>query len=134
MSGFGQYPPCPILQLSEGGLKHALRGFPEGAVAAALDLRQEFSPEKMETFLYGIFRFYLPSGTEVPEKRPQGEVLLREDLGLDSLSLAEAMFKIEELFGVRVENAEIAEVTTLTAAADLLLQKLDNHPGEVGHE
>ena len=53
---------------------------------------------------------------------------MKEDLGLDSLALAEAMFKIEELFEIRIENAELAEVTTLGEARDLLVSKLDQLP------
>ena len=59
---------------------------------------------------------------------------LREDLGLDSLSVAESMFKIEELFDVRVETTEIAEIITITDARRLLMGKLAAGPKEMADE
>jgi acyl carrier protein len=38
------------------------------------------------------------------------------------------MFKIEELFDVRIENSEIAEVTTLSDAGTLLFAKVTEEP------
>ena len=55
---------------------------------------------------------------------------LHEDLGLDSMSMSEAMFKIEELFDISIENAELAELTTIADARRLLLGKLAPTPTE----
>jgi acyl carrier protein len=128
MSTPGVLARCPLLRFSEDELEHSLRGFPEQARAASLALREKFSEENLEVFLYGIFLFYLPQGTKAPNEKPSGPVNLREDLGLDSLSLSEAMFKIEELFDVRIENTEIAEVTTLSDAGTLLFAKVTEEP------
>ncbi|MDF1853395.1 MAG: acyl carrier protein [Verrucomicrobiales bacterium] len=128
MSTPGVLARCPLLRFSEGELEHSLRGFPEQATTAAKALRKKFSEENLEDCLYGIFLFYLPQGTRAPNEKPSGSVNLREDLGLDSLSLAEAMFKIEELFDVRIENSEIAEVTTLSDAGTLLFAKVTEEP------
>ena len=35
------------------------------------------------------------------------------------------MFKVEELFNVRVENAELADIVTLSDACRLLMGKLE---------
>lgn len=124
MSDPGVDLPCPLLRYSVDELNYSLRGFPDCAVSGVLALREAFTPENLEVALFGIFLFYLPRGTEAPEWEPSKTVRLREDLGLDSLSLAEAMFKIEELFAIRIQNAEIADVTTLADASGLLFAKL----------
>lgn len=128
MSIPGVQAHCPLLQFSEDELEHCLRGFPKPAITGSHALRESFSNENLQACLYGIFLFYLPQGTKAPNEMPSGQVNLRDDLGLDSLSLAEAMFKIEELFDVRVENAEIADVSTLADAGNLLLTKLKERP------
>ena len=64
--------------------------------------------------------------TETPEFETSGITRLRDDLGLDSLSMAEAMFKIEELFEIRVENEELAEIVTIADARRLLVDKLES--------
>jgi acyl carrier protein len=116
--------PNPLERFSESELEHALRGFSEFTISSALALREESSPQNLIPFLIGVLAFYLPPGATLPEEMPNGDARLREDIGLDSLSLAEAMYKIEELFGIRLESAEIAEVFTVGEASGLLQEKL----------
>jgi len=115
----------PLGRLTEDEIEHRLRGFPEVAIRSALELRTSCSDENIESCLYGILIFYLPSGTKLPEDGASGDTRLREDLGLDSLSVAESMFKIEELFDRRVETEEIAEIETIADARRMLVKKLE---------
>ena len=87
-------------RLTEAEIEHLLRGFSDTAISSALALRMNSSAENLDACLFGILAFYLPSGSESPVSQPSGDTRLRDDLGLDSLSLAEAMFKIEELFDI----------------------------------
>ena len=121
-------PDPPLKRLEEDEIEHLLRGFPDPAREGARALRSDASSKHFDTCLLGILTFYLPAGTPPPTELPSPEARLKEDLGLDSLALAEAMFKIEELFEIRIENAELAEVTTLGEARDLLVSKLDQLP------
>ena len=121
-------PDPPLKRLDEAEIDHLLRGFPDLAREGAQGLRLETNPRHFDTCLLGILAFYLPAGTPAPTELPSPEARLKEDLGLDSLALAEAMFKIEELFEIRIENAELAEITTLGGARDLLVSKLDRLP------
>jgi len=115
----------PLGRLTEDEIKHRLRGFPELAIKAALSLRTGTSSADVESCLYGILIFYLPAGTTLPAEQPSGDTRLREDLGLDSLSVAESMFKIEELFDRRVETDEIAGIVTISDARRMLMEKLE---------
>ena len=115
----------PMGHLSEEEITHLLRGFPTPAVTGAIALRTGSDAADFENCLFGILAFYLPAGTKVPDAVPPGETKLREALGLDSLSLAEAMFKIEELFNITVETTEIVEIETLAAARLMLMEKLE---------
>ncbi len=50
---------------------------------------------------------------------------LRDDLpigklGLDSLALVEFLFRIEELFGIRIENDQVDDAMTLTQLVGLV--------------
>lgn len=115
----------PLQRLTTAEIEHSLRGFPASATSSAIALREDYRIEDLESCLFGILTFYLPAGSEAPPAQPSGNVLLREDLGLDSLALAEAMFKIEELFAMRVENTELSEIRTLADARRLLMAKLE---------
>ena len=94
------------------------------AVDGACALRKALETGDLERCLTGIFLFYLPPGTEVDQAQLSGDLSLRDGLGLDSLSLAEAMFKVEELFETRVENTELTGVETIGGACQLLMGKL----------
>lgn len=114
----------PLANLSAQEIKHLLRGFPDNAISCAIALRTTFSITVLEDCLHGILQFYLPEGAPTFKHNETGKIRIKEDLGLDSLSIAESMFKIEELFDIPVEYGEIAEVETIADAGRLLTQKM----------
>jgi acyl carrier protein len=114
----------PLLHQSESEINHLLRGFPESALASAQALRTTCSDDFLETCLFGLLSFYLPKGEEQSTVQNLPDALLREDLGLDSLALSEAMFKIEELFDIYIDNSELVDVLTIADARRLLTEKL----------
>ena len=114
----------PLARLPEEEVRHLLRGFPDASIEAAVRLRDGAELADYESCLFGILLFYRPPGTEPPEEDPSGEMRLQEDLGLDSMSMSEAMFKIEELFDIMIDNAELAEISTIADARRLLVSKL----------
>ena len=102
-----------LQHFNESEIRHELRGFPERAVAAVLALKETPSAERLQKAVPEILAFYLPRGTSVDLTTQPPGARLRGDLGVDSLTFAEAAFKMEELFRVRIENAELAEIKTL---------------------
>ena len=114
----------PLGNQSAEEIKYLLRGFPDSAISSALALRNTFNIHELESCLLGILKFYLPEGAQTSEGNEQGNIRIKEDLGLDSLSIAESMFKIEELFDIPIEYGEIAEVETIADAGRLLTQKM----------
>lgn len=52
------------------------------------------------------------------------EATFADDLGADSLDLVEAVLVLEEEFGVKIPEEEMADVTTVGQAVDLLAGKL----------
>lgn len=56
----------------------------------------------------------LRSLAELPDDATiTSEASLQEDLGLDSIGLAEAAFLVEDLFGRRLDNAHLLSITTV---------------------
>ena len=114
---------APLAHLSESDIDSQLRGYPVATVTAANGLRSASTTNEIEAFLLALLSFFLPAGTSSTPAEQRSDLLLRDELGLDSLALAEAMFKIEDLFGIRVENEELAELRTLADARTLLTGK-----------
>ena len=120
--------PGPLAHLEESEIRHLLRGFPRSAISGALALRTGTRIADFEACLFGILVFYRPQGTDAPEGAPSGKARLHEDLGLDSLSMSEAMFKIEDLFDISVDNGELSAIKTITDARRLLSRKFNSRP------
>ncbi len=114
----------PLARHAREEIEHQLRGFSDATTAGALGLREGSQVADFEACLYGILFFFRPAGSETPDDLPSGQTRLREDLGLDSLSMMEAMFKIEELFDINIDNAELVATKTIADARHLLEEKL----------
>jgi acyl carrier protein len=56
---------------------------------------------------------------------------LFEDLGYDSLSVAELVFFLEDLFSVTVTNHEVSELRTVGDVRDFIVRKLASSPARV---
>jgi len=124
MEKMAEHISGPLKRLSADDVEHILRGFSDEAIASAKHLREKSENADIDACLFGVLTFYLPAGKDPGNGPPRGDIRVRDDLGLDSLALAEAMFKIEELFEIRLENAELAEIETLADARRLLIEKL----------
>ena len=83
-----------LQHFTESEVRHELRGFPERAVAAVIGLKQESSAEALKNAVPEILAFYLPSGVSTDLTTQPPSARLREDLGVDSLTFAEAAFKM----------------------------------------
>lgn len=114
----------PLKHHSVEEIKFLLRGFPDSAISSALSLRIALDKSEIESCLHGILKFYLPTGAQPREITETGKIRIRDDLGLDSLSIAESMYKIEEIFNVDVETQEFTEIVTIADASALLTDKL----------
>lgn len=55
----------------------------------------------------------------------RAEMKLMEDLGYDSLAVAETVFFFEDLFKVRIQNTELFAVRTVGELQKFVIQKLD---------
>ncbi len=109
---------------TEESLRQELRGFPASTVDAVLSLREEFTPDRLRGAMLGVLEFYLPKSGTRSLTRISDETRLGEDLGVDSLTLAEAAFKLDELLTVPIETHETAQVKTVGALHTLLCEKL----------
>ena len=105
-------------------IRQELKGFPPEAVSTVLDLRDNPSAETLDAAIRHIVGFYLPKGRAASLLGLAPETRLREDLGVDSLTMAEAAFKLDDLFGVALDNRETEGVRTLADLNALLARKL----------
>lgn len=102
----------------------SVRGFPESTVATIREFWDGPSLGGLERTVRAVLAFYLPSGARRSLEAVPGSARLREELGIDSLSLAEAVFKWDDIFGTTIETREAAGVDTLDDLVGFLAGKM----------
>src|SRR5262245_62983946 len=66
---------------------------------------------------------------DVSKIRPEDK--LREDLGLDSLSTLELLFKLEEAFDMEIPNEDLPRLSTVQSVGDYIEERLAAGDGHV---
>ena len=69
-----------------------------------------------------VVRDYMP---RPDESALTDELRLIEDLGYDSLAVAETVFFLEDLFAVRIENKELVQVRTVGQLRSFVTRKVE---------
>lgn len=120
----GRFPPQGFSSKSDSELRASLKGFSAECLESAFCFRKEGSFENLSRMLPGMIAFHLPRKAPPPPSPLEDHIRLSEDLGLDSLALAEMAFKMDELFGVPIETREVAGIATVGDLKAFLRRKL----------
>ncbi len=116
-------PMLPLSHRQPEEIRAMLAGFPSTTVDAVLRLRDHPDADALECAVLKVTEFYLPKAAAKSLTGQPETARLREDLGIDSLTLAEAAFKIDELLGVPIESHALAGLGTLGDLRTFLRQK-----------
>lgn len=94
-------------------LKETLKRCSPETIAAALAYRQSGDASLVPSIVLGIIERFLEP--EVVDKLKEGDdsVKFMEDLGMDSLTMFEAIMMVEESLGVSIKNEELWELRTV---------------------
>ena len=106
-------------------IRSDLWGFRKSCIDAAVRFHSTGEPEALIAVLPGMIEFHLPSGAVKPPDDLKDDARLRQDLGLDSLSLTEMAFKMDEVLGLSIEVREVAGIETVGDLKAFVLGKLD---------
>jgi acyl carrier protein len=107
-----------------------LARYPAEARDAYERFRTGGDPEALRVVVLAAVRDFMPKrnlgATNIEIK---DEMRLMEDLGYDSLAVAETVFFFEDLFKVRIENTELMSVRTIGELRGFVTRKLtENKP------
>jgi len=79
----------------------------------------------LHVVVLAVVRDYMPQPAETPLT---DEMRLIEDLGYDSLAVAETVFFLEDLLQVRIENKELLQVRTVGELRGFVTRKVEQKP------
>jgi acyl carrier protein len=113
-----------FFQKSETDIRTQMAGFPKRAIDLAIRMRATGDLSMLEPLVSEASTIYRPKNTIGRAHTLSLDTRLREDLGLDSLSLTEMAFMFDELFGVPIETREVAGILTLGQLTTFLREKL----------
>jgi acyl carrier protein len=101
----------------------ALTRFPAGVRDAFAHFLAVGDVDALNTVLFAVVRDFLPKKIPVAAGPLPENARLIEDLGFDSLAIAEIVFFMEDLFQIKISNAEIQLVGTVGQLRAFVLHK-----------
>lgn len=82
----------------------------------------------LHVLVYGTLRDFIPSKKADGAPPLRDDLRLVEDLGFDSLAIAEMVFFFEDLFQLTINNAELQTVVTVGDVQTFVVRKLAEKP------
>ncbi|MFQ3670241.1 MAG: phosphopantetheine-binding protein [Verrucomicrobiia bacterium] len=119
------------MPLSESELQtihQALKRCSPETVEAALAFRNDGDTSKIPTIVYGILERFMPAESAGKLKNASDDTRLIDDLGVDSLTMLEVVLAIEEVLGIRIENEELREISTLGQVKAFIAKRIAEGP------
>ena len=94
-------------------IRETLVGFPPRVISAYHTFAEGGDAANLDIVVLGVLHFYLAKKPAEPLDALPGTTRLVEDLGCDSLTMMDTIFMVETLFKVRIDDAELIQLTTL---------------------
>lgn len=116
-------PQSPLPEADRARLHALLKRCPPEAFAAACAFAQSRSARDLAPLIRGVLARYVESGLRPKLAHPADNVRLRDDLGLDSLTLLEVVVLAEDVLGVSISNEELAQLGTVGDIQRFLAEK-----------
>jgi acyl carrier protein len=118
------------MTLDNEELREALKRCSPATYYAACKFRQTRDVTQLPPIVVGVIERYVDREVR-PKLRDNPEALrLREDLGLDSLTMMEVVMLAEEVLPISVSNEELITLRTIGDVQRFILKKLRDGPEE----
>lgn len=94
-------------------LRDLLKRCSAATVEAAVQYRRSKDPNHIPAIVLGVVERFLDPAAAQKLKEPDDDLRVMEDLGLDSLTLMEAVIMIEEVIQISINNDELRNLRTI---------------------
>lgn len=114
----------PDSLLDDAALREALKRCPPATYYAACRFRRDGGHEHLVAVVNGVIERFVARELRPKFIRPDPTLRLREDLGLDSLTMMEAIMLAEEVLQISVSNEELSGLRTLGDVQSFVARKV----------
>ncbi len=105
-------------------LREALKRCSPATYYAACKFRASADPADLAIVVHGVIERFTERDLRAKLAAPADSVRLREDLGLDSLTMIEVVMLAEEVLGISVNNEELTHLRTLAEVQAFIARKV----------
>lgn len=108
--------------ISSEEIRTKLCGYPEEILQQYEQFLLDGDTTHLNGFVIGLLRF-LQDANE--SSAPLSDsTRLRDDLGVDSITIAEVIFQLEDIFEIEIENQDLMNIHTIGELKAYILKKL----------
>lgn len=101
-------------------LRNALRHCAPSTYEAARQFRLNARPGDLYMLVHGVIERYVEPGLRHRMRDAHGDLRLAEDLGLDSLTRMQVVFRLEEVLLISIHDEELRQFHTLGEVRQLI--------------
>ncbi|GAB4243114.1 MAG: hypothetical protein OHK005_07280 [Candidatus Methylacidiphilales bacterium] len=118
----------PLTEAEIQTIHQALKRCSPETVEAAIAFRNNNDTSQIPVIVYGVLERFMPPESTGKLKTASDDTRLIEDLGVDSLTMLEVVLAIEEVLGIRIENEELREISTLGQVKAFIAKRIAEGP------
>jgi acyl carrier protein len=97
----------------EAALRESLKRCSPSTFEAAVQFRKTGNPDHVPAIVIGVIERFVEPDLRAKLKEPDDDLRLREDLGIDSLTMMEIVMLAEDVFQMSINNEELCGLRTL---------------------
>jgi acyl carrier protein len=111
-------------KLSEEKLREKLEAFPADFQEAVLRYHATPNADILDQIVHGLLHYHVGEDFEELHGQKGGDVLLVEDLQIDSLTLVEISFQAEDFVGYAIQIEDFEQIHSLADLQTFLRQEV----------
>ncbi len=110
--------------ISNEAIREKLCGYPEPILEQYERYQETRDQAYLHGFVIGLLRFLQDADETTATTGLSDSTQLREDLGVDSITIAEVIFQLEEIFEIEIDNQDLMNIHTVGELKQYILSKV----------
>lgn len=110
----------------EQALRENLKRCSPSTIEKAVEFRKTGNAELLGDVVMGIIERFVEEGLREKLRNASDDIVLIDELGLDSLTMVEIVLAVEDATGASIDNEEVQSLRTLGDVKKFIKNKMDS--------